>query len=913
MIKRVLSLILAVVIGLSTLCACARHEDVKKDDVPSVTSSPEQTEGEVTSTTQATATEETTTEATTTPEVTTTEETTTAATTTTEAATTEATTTTVTTTTEATTTTVTTTTEATTTTAAPKPVELGVLGYDLSEKVSTDKSLAKGKVTSLVINEVCPSNKNTLDDKDGESKDWIEIYNPTDSVINLEGVGLSDDKNDPFKWTFPSVNIQAKGYIIVFASDKDIKTPELHTNYKISGGNEEIVLTSSDGKTIDSFIISATEEDQTYGRYPDGSDGLRLLSATLGKSNDKAKEVVEAGTLKPLFSNESGFYSQQFSLKITAEPGCTIYYTTDGSVPTTKSNKYTQSITIKDRSSDKAILTYKRDLTVADDSFYPNKEFEKATIIRAIAVDKNGVVSDVTTATYFVSSSIANKYKDVDLISVVIDPDDLYDHETGIYVAGKVFEDWRAEHPNDPLDGNSQANFNQRGREWERDAHIDYFSSANLEFSSDVGVRIHGGWSRNSAQKSLRFYFRDEYGESKLDYELFEGNYSEDTNKKITSYKRFLIRNGGNDSYIMTFKDPWTQSLFSEFNFGTQATNLVICFLDGEYWGVYTACESLDKHYVEEKYGVPDEDVVVMKNNSLEDGDEPGDEELWNITRRYIRDHDMSNPDNYAKACEMMDMDSFAQYIAAEIYIGNEDWIWNNAAWWRSRSTDKADSPYQDGKWRFLMFDVEFSMNLYGNGKDVQYDILDDLLRKDGYFGPILSSLLKNDTFKHKFVVACEDVMNIAFNKNYASNKLNSYLQEYSPYLEQHFDRYVGWQSLNGVRNNVEDWKKWVANRQSAFLSILKQDLGIDGTNNKVTVELSDTSGGIVRVNGHKVPTSGGSWSGTYMSGYKIVIEAVPAKGYEFVGWSGSYDGDAASITVNPAKALTLKANFKKK
>ncbi len=906
MMKRAFTLILACVITLSTLCACAQQgEDVKTDGTPAVTTpATKETEPEVTTTTEAT------TEAiTTTPEVTTTEPTTTAATTTT----TEATTTVATTTTEATTTTVTTTTEATTTTAKPEPVELGVLGYNLKEKISTDKSYASGKVSSLVINEVCPSNKKTLDDMDGEAKDWIEIYNPTDKIINLEGVGLSDDANEPFKWTFPSVNIQPKSYIIVFASDKNITKPELHTNFKISGGNEELILTAPDKTTIDSFIVSSTDEDQTYGRYPDGDDSLKLLSATPGKSNSKAKDVEETGTLKPVFSKESGFYDQQFSLKITAEPGCTIYYTTDGSVPTTKSTKYTDSVTIKDRSSEKAILTYKRDLTVTDDSHYPRKEFEKATIIRAIAVDKNGVVSEVTTATYFVSSSIAKKYGNVDLISVVIDPKDLYDNKTGIYVAGQVFKEWRKENPTAALDGSSQANFNQRGREWERDAHIDYFSSTNLEFSSEVGVRIHGGWSRNSNQKSLRFYFREEYGQNKLDYKLFEDNYSLDNGKIIDSYKRFLIRNGGNDSYLMTFKDPWTQSLFDEFEFGTQATNLVICFLDGEYWGLYTACESLDKHYVEEKYGVPDEDVVVMKNNELEDGDEEGDGDLWTTTRRYIRDNDMTKPENYAKACEMMDMDSFAEYIAAEIYIGNEDWMWNNASWWRSRSTDKADSPYQDGKWRFLMFDVEYSMNLYGDGRDVNYDILDDLLRKDGYFGPVFASLIKNDDFKAKFVLACEDIMNIAFNKKFATNKLNEYYKEYSPYIDQHMDRFIGWQSANGVKKNVEHWSKWVANRPTAFLSLLKNDLGIGGKNNNVTIEVNNSSMGSVRINGHEVPLSSNSWSGIYISGYKIVIEAVPAKGYEFVGWSGGYEGSAPSITVNPGQSLTLKANFQKK
>lgn len=74
---------------------------------------------------------------------------------------------------------------------------------------------------SIVINELMSSNATTLYDEDGDSSDWIEILNNESFAVNLEGFGLSDDADEPDKWEFPNVYIEAGEYMIVFASDKD--------------------------------------------------------------------------------------------------------------------------------------------------------------------------------------------------------------------------------------------------------------------------------------------------------------------------------------------------------------------------------------------------------------------------------------------------------------------------------------------------------------------------------------------------------------------------------------------------------------------------------------------------------------------------------------------------------------------
>ncbi|MCD8005532.1 MAG: CotH kinase family protein [Oscillospiraceae bacterium] len=786
-----------------------------------------------------------------------------------------------------------------------------ILIFSLSVNTFTVESFAaKSGVYALVINEVCADNDESLTDSDGDSPDWIEIYNPTSKAVSLEGVGVSDSKKKPFKWTLPDVTIKAGGYLIIYCSDKDTtENGELHTNFKLSGGSETVYLTAADGTLIDSVELPDVKTDLTYGRYPNGTGDFTVLTATPGKSNANATKIVSA----PTFSKESGFYDESFKLTITAESGTTIYYTTDGSTPTTSSTKYSGSINIKDRSSQSATYMYIKGTTVDESSeFFPSTKFEQGTVVRAIAVDSSGNVSDVATATYFIGEDISEKYDNVSVISVVIDPDDLYDDETGIYVAGNVFSEWRKSNPTGSLDGSTPANYNQRGIEWERDAHIDYFEDTALSFAVDCGVRIHGGWSRDSQQKSLKFYMRSEYGDSTLEYDLFENNTSEYDGTEILSYRKFVIRNGGNDSFSLKFKDAWTQSLVTDFNFATQADELVICFLNGEYWGVYTLNEIYDDNYVESHYGVPSDDVIMMKAGELEEG-EDGEEDLLSDAIKYITSHDMSVDKYYEEACELFDMESFADYMAVEIYIGNQDWLWGNWACWRSRSTDMTDSTYQDGKWRFMLYDTEYSMDLYSSGADYKYDLLSSLLSGDGYFSKMLTSLLESDDFMKMFIVSMEKTANIAFDPDTAADALDEYYDEYSPYLAQHFKRYIGWQSLNGIKNNVSSWKTWLQNRYDYYLTLLKNNLGISTTTKRIRVSVWDGEGGTVYIEGVELTLDeDGDWYGYFLPGYSITITAVADEGYEFTGWTGSYKSTSTTIKVNPKGNYGFTANFEK-
>ena len=71
----------------------------------------------------------------------------------------------------------------------------------------------------IQINEIVSSNASIIYDEDGDTPDWIELYNPSNQVVNLDGFGITDDPGDLSMWIFPSIVIEPNGFLVIFASD----------------------------------------------------------------------------------------------------------------------------------------------------------------------------------------------------------------------------------------------------------------------------------------------------------------------------------------------------------------------------------------------------------------------------------------------------------------------------------------------------------------------------------------------------------------------------------------------------------------------------------------------------------------------------------------------------------------------
>ncbi|WP_303805546.1 lamin tail domain-containing protein, partial [Ruminococcus flavefaciens] len=297
------------------------------------------------------------------------------------------------------------------------------------------QAAAAGTVT---INEVCPKN-GSYAAPDGGTYDWIELYNGSGSAVDISGWGITDKAETPYRFTIPEgTTLQAGGRKIIFCDGTAGETNKEIAPFGLSTSGETLTLTDKAGNIASQVTFGDMAKDTSYGQYPDGSGEFYVLAGTPNAEN-KAPDGSNA-VRTPSFSAESGFYDNGFSLSIEVPQGTTVYYTTDGSDPTASSEKYSSPLTIKDMTSEPNKYSARTDITAYTDILAPDEGVLKAAVVRAVAVDSQGRASDIITKTYFVGSANVERYKKMKVISLVTDPDNLFDYDKGIYVLGKVYD-----------------------------------------------------------------------------------------------------------------------------------------------------------------------------------------------------------------------------------------------------------------------------------------------------------------------------------------------------------------------------------------------------------------------------------------------------------------------------------------
>ena len=474
------------------------------------------------------------------------------------------------------------------------------------------------------------------------------------------------------------------------------------------------------------------------------------------------------------FSAESGFYTEPFSLTLAAPENAAIYYTLDGSIPTADSLCCHSAIKISDVSG--TPNTVSDHAGISADAEYSQHDFaknpiDKATVIRAVAVMPDGTESEVVSNTYFVGfHEKAAYYQHMKIISIMTDESNLFDDEIGIYVLGNAYERWKNSSSYDPdtPDWAYVGNYTQKGREWEREAIIQIFDQQKLAFTQNVGIRIHGGATRSYPQKSINVYARADYGDTKIRYDLFSGTVtSELDGSPITSFDSFTLRNGGNDAKYTRFRDRLNQTLVSDRQFLTQGMEPCIVFLNGEFWGQYDITEKLDSAWIKAHFGIPKKEVCIIKKDALDSGSEESFAE-WKLLRDWIRQTDFSDAAAYETLCSRIDMQGFADYMSSEIYFNNWDWCPANTAMWKAEVINE-NNPYADGRWRFLMFDTEFSTGLYGRtpADEDNFALLEE---KDSFLSDLLHAAMQNNDFRSMFVQTFREIAA----KNFDANRVQS-------------------------------------------------------------------------------------------------------------------------------------------
>ncbi|GEP41036.1 hypothetical protein BGE01nite_03270 [Brevifollis gellanilyticus] len=132
---------------------------------------------------------------------------------------------------------------------------------------------------TLVISEVMSNNEHTITDEDGAYSDWLEIYNPGLTEVDLTDWCLTDSASNLAKWRFPAVTLGPKQLLLVWASSKNRRVPgqPLHTNFNLLAGGEYLALVRPDGVTIEhefSPMFPALANDESYGIHFSGRPAL---------------------------------------------------------------------------------------------------------------------------------------------------------------------------------------------------------------------------------------------------------------------------------------------------------------------------------------------------------------------------------------------------------------------------------------------------------------------------------------------------------------------------------------------------------------------------------------------------------------------------------------------------------------
>lgn len=540
--------------------------------------------------------------------------------------------------------------------------------------------------------------------------------------------------------------------------------------------------------------------------------GMGISSEDEDKSDDR---MIKA----PILSQASGFYDDEFKLAISADDSCTIYYTTDGSDPTENSNVYDGEITISDATRNPNTYSMRQDVSVGFDEDFINKfkgdeapihvgykspdyNIDKCNVIKCVAINSLGQSSRISTGIYFVGKTAAD-YDNSNVLCITTDPDNLFDYEKGIYVKGKIFDDYIK---TDAINNFHHyrwrywnANYQQRGSDWERPANLEFFAKDGSEIiAMDAGIRIHGGCSRGINPKSLKLFARGKYGAKSFGDDLYDDGYVPES----------LILSCGGSEPVVQVCDYMMASMVSDLDFATMKFQPYVLFLNGEYWGFYWLETRYDSKYCAKYYGVDEDEVLIIKEGEVSAGDDLC-KDLYTSMKETITEGDMSIAANYDKACELIDMDSYLDYYATQIFIArSSDWPVKNYALWRT--VHKDDSDYADGKWRWMLFDSD-SQAL--KASLVNDDTLSYVIKSDKMF----ASLWDNETFRNDFK---DRILKVADN-NFSKDKVDAMFEkleaDMTPRMAKSWARFYGSDNnkLEYFQGKLDSYHQFLLNRKS--------------------------------------------------------------------------------------------------
>lgn len=699
----------------------------------------------------------------------------------------------------------------------------------------------------MIINEAVSSNSE-FKDEDGDSEDWMELHNNSNSTIRLAGWSMSDDAMDPQKWQFPDISIEAGGYVVVWASDKNraVADKPLHANFKISASGETLYLFDSNGIQQHSLAINGLRTGISVGLSRANKALVYYDQPTPGAANSLQEYLgVVNGVVQ--FSDKGGVTNASMVMLTGAQANQAIRYTLDGSVPSAASPVYQGALLIPDN-----------------------------TAIRARIFADRSIPSVTQSRTFLVSAS-----HDIPVVTLEADPLDFFDMEYGIYVLGAEYE---REPPN------YGANFWQ---DWERDIHFGFYETdGKLGVEFNTGVQIFGGYTRSFAQKALAFYARSRYGVDKFDYPFFP-----DLDYK--KYEHLVLRASGNDWLRTMFRDRAFTSLMAGSGLDYQAGRAVAVYLNGEYWGLHNLREKVNEDFLSAKHGVKKSEVTILEANAevVE-----GSNEEYLALIDYVSTTNPNSPDFYATVSAQVDIENFIAYQVLQIFIANDDWPERNIKFWKAPGT----------KWRWILYDTDFGFGLYQRNvskNSLEYATAESAV---GGSNPpwstlLLRRLLLNPQFKTQFINYFADQLNSRFLSSSVSSVIERLADEVRTEIPLQKLRWAGSRSNWNWDGEVESLITYSSSRPGYVWQHLRNHFALSAPAT-LSITSLDTIAGSVKVNSMMV--SQPNWSGNYFAEVPITVTAVPNAGHRFSHWSGISTSVDTTITLALTEAQSLTPVF---
>lgn len=674
---------------------------------------------------------------------------------------------------------------------------------------------------SVNINEMMVRNVSSKINENYNFEGWVELYNSGAQAVDLSNCFFSDNQEDIYLWQNKAQTILQPGEFAIFYFDE--LDQNNHASFKLDSDGGILILSDQSGTILDMVKYPKPIRNASYGRTNDGEDNFAFfITPTQGTTNNNSATATQQ-TAAPSFGTQGGFFSSSQSITINAEnPSAKIFYTTDGSEPKANSS-----------------MQYSSPFTVST-----------TTPIRAIAVVDGEISSDVTTATYFINNG-NNIPTSTKVISLVTDRDYVYGDELGAFVIGRN----GSTVPSKCGSMDRTANYMN---DWDRPCNIELFDeNKTSQINQEVKIGVFGACSRTKSIKSIKVKANKIYGNNKLDYAIFK-------EKPNLKWKSFVLRNSGNDFGRMLFRDGYLQSLVATaMDIDHQAYEPAVIFMNGEYYGMLGIRERTNKDFVYSNYGLDEEEICIEETSAR--ATECDDyQAVLNLTKN----SNMNAAGVFDQIDKTIDVNECLNYFMTEIYICNEDWSEGNIKAWHRTS---------DGKWRWILYDTDYSTSLY-----------QDYLSTNGFVYSakckFFPQFIKNDEIKKRLMTKFVAHAGTTFESEHVSFVLDSMKNILSDEADYFFN-FLTSKRLNeksSWQEEAEKVRNFLTAREAFVFKHVADSLKLGSP---VDLHIySNLNGGMYTLNGLETIKKS-NFRSKYFTGSAITVKAEAPAGYKFSKW----------------------------